>query len=238
MFRILQNLLDLLHFVTIRYQVFEFSERALGGIGAWWSCGSLAGRGVRKQEQSVCRYQLSVFLGVAQCDSLIFDLSWDVSSQCGNVDVDIYQNCPWNSSAVVLCLNLEGLHGFELREKFVSGQCWCSMQDYHWLHNNCLKFANEFCRKLGSIQYKLPFVYIIYIYILHFQAPHLFWSIQTYPRLAWRCWWNSCVAESLVLLCKSISFNSLLNHQSIRTVFDPYIYLSCLAISKEWGNES
>ena len=35
MFRILQNLLDLLHFVTIRYQVFEFSERALGGIGAW-----------------------------------------------------------------------------------------------------------------------------------------------------------------------------------------------------------
>ena len=65
---------------------------------------------------------------------------------------------------MVLCLNLEGLHGFELREKFVSGQCWCSMQDYHWLHNNCLKFANEFCRKLGSIQYKLPFVYIIYIY--------------------------------------------------------------------------
>ena len=75
---------------------------ALGGFGAWWSCGSLAGRGVRQQKQSVFRYQLSVFLGVAMRDT---------SSSCGNVDVDVYQNSPWNFT-VVLCISLEGLHCF------------------------------------------------------------------------------------------------------------------------------
>ena len=27
-------------------------------------------------------------------------------------------------------------------------EAWLA-EDYHWLHNNCLSFANEFCRKLG-----------------------------------------------------------------------------------------
>ena len=126
---------------------------------------------------------------------------------------------------MVLCINLEGLHWlacfFSLLEKFVSGQCWCSMQDYHWLHNNCLSFANEFCRKLGSIQYKVPFtsIYCISKLLIYLDSSKLIhgWLGGVGGIPAWPQAWY----------CKSISFNSLLNHQSmqsIRKVFDPYIF--------------
>lgn len=28
------------------------------------------------------------------------------------------------------------------------------LEDYHWLNNNCLSFANDFCRKLGASECK------------------------------------------------------------------------------------
>lgn len=149
----------------------------------------------------------------------------DTFSSCGNVDVDVYQNSPWNFT-VVLCISLEGLHCFSW--------FWTAREICKWsvlVLKAGLPLATQqllvICQRVLPKARQYPVQTAIYIYLLHFQAPHLSWSIQTYPRLAWRCWWNSCVAASLVLLCKSISFNSLLNHQSmqsIRKVFDLYIF--------------
>ena len=220
--------LDVWHFLTIFVEFVnstDFCARWLWCLVILWKPGWQ-----RCQKTKADSFQISAFSISWRGNDTVwqpsFDLSSDTSSSCGNVDVDVYQNSPWNFS-VVLCINLEGLHClawfFSLLEKFVSGQCWCSMQGLPLATQQLLVI----CQRVLPKARQYPVQSAIYIYLLHFKAPHLSWSIQTYPRLAWRCWWNSCVAASLVLLCKSISFNSLLNHQSmqsIRKVFDPYIF--------------
>lgn len=109
--------MDLLHFVTILIHsiLVEFVIQrkfarevalVLGDLVEAW----LAEVSKNKNTKTIS-FQISTFSISWRGNDTVwqpsFDLSWDTSSSCGNVDV--YQNSPWNLT-VVLCINLEGLH--------------------------------------------------------------------------------------------------------------------------------